>query len=94
MLFLIEYKKIALILTLLLLSSCKAAKPELTSLLGNPGGSSPAGSTNTGAGQFSLGGSVTKTIGTSYKINAHVSQGPTQINKDVAGFKVRARVKF
>lgn len=94
MLFMIEYKKIAVILTLLLLSSCKAAKPELTSLLGRPGGFSGAVPTNSGAGQFSLGGSVTKTAG-NFKINGHVSQAPTQINKDgVAGYNVRARVKF
>ena len=94
MFFSADYRIIPAILSLLLLTSCKAAKPELTSLLGRPGGpSGPAGPTNTGAGQFSLGGSVTKVAG-NFRINAHVSQTPTQHHADTPDFKVRARVKF
>lgn len=94
MLFVIEYKKIAVILTLLLLSSCKAAKPELTSLLGNRNFNPGNNTANSGNGRAVIGSDV-QGISTTFSVKSRVVPVSQEtVARTTTTYLVRSNVHF
>jgi hypothetical protein len=84
-----------LILSALLLTSCKAAKPEMISLGVHSDETSKAPTpTNAGNGQLSMGSDPNVVNTGTMNIQGHVSTVPVNNSNVTANFKVRARVHF
>ena len=82
---------VLLLLSFLLLSSCKAAKPELVSLLGkrDSGSQAPA---NSGNGRTVVGASVVS-VGT-FNVRSRVAETPQGTVGTSTNFRVRSNVQL
>jgi hypothetical protein len=78
------------LLLLLFLTSCKAAKPELVSLVQStsPGSTSPPVLAPSGSGRFVVGSDQVGTPTPQYNVRGRVSAVPQEVNSVTPSFKV------